>query len=163
MANIIKNNDMIFDETRKRYRLTKDYVKNELGMDLQNILYDEFDANPTTLPDRTIKYTSDMIYDYMKRVSADYNYACELINTVPEINYAFRDALGYQLMSFVQEGDKAFSADGTMEQSICPRSLQILNGYKLLTSQKIRIPKYMSQNMIWNIQDDWADRGGGIF
>lgn len=156
----IKNKDMVFDKTRKRYRLNKDYVKNELGMDLQAILYDELDANPTTLPDRTIKYTSNMIYDYMQRVCADYEYACELINTVPEINESFKEALGYQLMSFAQEGDKAFSSDGSIEKSISARSMQILLGHKLLTIQR---PRPLSRGIAWDLQDLWADLGGGWY
>ena len=156
----IKNKDMLFNAKRGRYTLNKDYVKNELGMDLQILLYDEFDANPTTLPDRAIKYTSNMIYDYMQRVCADYKYACELINTNPEINEAFKDCLGYQLMSFAQEGDKAFSADGSMEKSICARSMQILNGHKLLV---VRRPRGLSRSLLWDIQDTWADLGGGVF
>lgn len=159
----IKNKDMIFDKVRGRYRLTKDYVKNELGMDLQVILYDEFDANPTTLPDRTIKYTSNMVYDYMQRNCANYKYACELINTVPHINEAFKEALGYQLMSFAQEGDKAFSADGSIEKSICQRTLQVLLANKLLTVQKPLPRSAMPINVTWDIQDDWAERGGGVF
>lgn len=156
----IKNKDMVFDNVRGRYTLTRDYVKNELGMDLQILLYDEFDANPTTLPDRAIKYTSNMVYDYMQRVCADYKYACELINTKPEINEAFKECLGYQLMSFAQEGDKAFSADGSMEKSISVRSMQVLQGHRLFT---IRRPKKFGRDILWDIQDSWADMGGGVF
>lgn len=159
----IKSKDVVFDSTRKRYRLSKDYVKNELGMDLQMMLVDETDTNPTTLPDRAIKYTSNMIYDYMKRVCADYNYACELICTVPEIHEAFKDCLGYQLMSFAQEGDKAFSADGSMEKSICARSMQVLLGQKLLTVQKPKPMGVFGKPLLWDWQDLWADMGGGIF
>lgn len=136
MAERINDTDLIYDEVRKRYRLTKDYVKNELGIDLQIILNDETDTNPTTLPDRTIKYTSNMIYDYMKRNCADYKYACELIETVPDIHEDFKDALGYQLMSFAQEGDLAFSSEGSIEKSICARTMQILLGDRLLTTQR---------------------------
>ena len=126
-------------------------------------LLDETDANTTTLPDRTLKYTSNMIYDYMQRVCADYKYACELINTVPEIHEAFKDCLSYQLMSFIQEGDKSFSADGSMEKSISAKSMQILLGHQLLTIQRPRRLNSLTRSMLWDIQDDWADRGGGVF
>ena len=161
MEERIKDKDLIYNMVRGRYRLTKDYVKNELGIDLQMILLDETDTNPTTLPDRTIKYTSDMIYDYMQRVCADYKYACYLIETVPEIHEAFKDALGYQLMSFAQEGDNAFSAGGSIEKSICARTMQILLGHKLLTVQRPRCSGLIS--LLWDIQDEWADMGGGVF
>lgn len=161
MAERIKDKDLIYDEVRKRYRLTKDYVKNELGIDLQVALIDETDTNPTTLPERTLKYTSNMIYDYMKRNCADYNYACELIETVPEIHEAFKDALGYQLMSFATEGDNAFSAGGSIEKSIGERTMQILLGYKLLTVQRPR--RGGLRSLLWDIQDEWADMGGGVF
>lgn len=157
---IIKNKDMVYDKTRKRYRLSKDYVQNDLGTNLQAVLYDELDANPTTLPERTIKYASDMVYDYMKRECANYDYACELVETNTEINESFKDALSYQLLSLAQEGDKAFSADGSMQQSICPRSLQILLGCGLITAEK---PKPISRGIAWDLQDLWADLGGGWY
>ena len=159
----IKNKDMTFDKVRGRYMLTEDYVRNELGMDLQTILLDEFDANPTTLPKRTIKYTSNMVYDYMQRNCANYKFTCELINTVPHINEAFKEALGYQLMSFAQEGDKAFSADGSIEKSICQRTLQVLLANRLLTVQKPINRSSMATSYRWDIEDDWAERGGGVF
>lgn len=154
----IKDKDMVYDASRRRYGLSRDYVKNELGMELQSMLYDEFDVNGTTLPDRTIKYTSNMIYDYMERECANYKFACWLIENDREWHDKFKDCLGYQLMSFAMEGDKAFSQDGTMEKSICARSMQIL--YKLL---KVQRPRPLCRDVKWDIQDSWADMGGGCF
>lgn len=133
---MITDADMIYDLKRKRYRLNKDYVQNELGADLNMLLYDEMDVNPSTLADRTLKYTSNMVYDYMKRVCADYKYACELIENDEEIHEAFKDCLYHQLVYFIQSGDLALSADGDMENMISKRALQILLSYKLLTIQK---------------------------
>ena len=133
---MIKDNDMVYDEKRKRYVLNKDYVENELGTDLTMLLYDELDVNPSTLPERTLKYTSNMVYDYMKRQCADYKYACQLIETDEEIHEAFKDCLMHQLTYFASAGDLALSADGDMSKMISQRSLQILLGNELLTVER---------------------------
>lgn len=133
---MITDADLEYDLKRKRYRLNKDYVQNELGIDLNMVLYDETDANPSTLADRTLKYTSNMVYDYMKRECADYKYACELIENDEDIHEAFKDCLYYQLVYFIQVGDLALSADGDMSKMISQRALQILLSYRLLTVQK---------------------------
>lgn len=133
---MITDADLEYDLKRKRYRLNKDYVQNELGIDLNMVLYDEIDANPSTLADRTLKYTSNMVYDYMKRECADYKYACELIENDEDIHEAFKDCLYHQLVYFIQVGDLALSADGDMSKMISQRALQILLSYRLLTVQK---------------------------
>ncbi|MBO5309708.1 MAG: hypothetical protein J6A98_00700 [Clostridia bacterium] len=138
---MIKNKDMVYDSKRKRYRLAEEYVLNELGTDLDTILYDEMDSNPSTLPERTLKYTSNMVYDYMKANCADYNYATKLIETEEEINEAFKDVLSHQLMYFIQMGDLALSADGDTKKMLSKRSIEILKGYGLLTNQDFR-PKH---------------------
>ena len=127
---MINNKDMIYEYNR--YILNKDYVKNELGIDLQSIAYDEFDVNPTTLPDRILRRTSDAIYEYMQDRCRDFIYACELAETIPEINHNFKKALGYQLEAFIIKGDMALEN----EQSICKRSLDILKGNGLLDKRR---------------------------
>lgn len=127
---MIKSKDMIYEYNR--YILTRDYVKNELGIDLQTILYDEFDPNPTTLPDRVLRRTSDAVYEYMQDRCRDFIYACELTETIPDINYNFKKALGYQLESFIKYGDLSLEN----EQPICKRSLDILKGNGLLDKRR---------------------------
>ena len=156
---MITDKDMTYDKKRKRYRLNVDYVQNELGTDLQTILYDELDVNPATLPERTLKYTSNMVYDYMKINCADYNYACSLIETNEEIYEAFKDVLYHQLVYFTQFGDLALSADGDMSKMISKRGLQILKGYGLLTTQK---PISISRSTLDFYFDNFFD-GGGIY
>ena len=151
---MIIDSDMVYDKKRKRYRLTEDYVQNELGTDLIMLVYDELDVNPSTLPERTLKYTSNMVYDYMKRQCADYKYACELIETNEEIYEAFKDCLLHQLTYFIQAGDLALSADGDMTKMISQRALQILLGYDLLTAQK---------KVSNRISVDFYGFGGGIY
>lgn len=129
-SNMIKNKDLEY--VNNRYVLTKDYVKNELGMDLQTILYDEFDVNPTTLPDRVLIRTSDAIYEYMQDRCRDFNYACELIENIDTIQYNFKKALGYQLEYFIKYGDLSLEN----EQSVCKRSLDILKGNGLLDKRR---------------------------
>lgn len=132
---MIQDNDMIYDKVRGRYVLTKDYVQNELGLDLQTILYDEFDSNPTSLPERVLKRTSNMVYEYMKRECADFKYACELIETRPDLNADFKDILYYQLEHFIHYGDMALEEDD-YNKAISKRALEILKGNRLLTIQK---------------------------
>ena len=127
---MIDNKDMIYEYNR--YILNKDYVKNELGIDLQTIVYDEFETNPTTLPDRILRRTSDAIYEYMQDRCRDYIYACELLETIPEINRNFKKELGYQLEAFIIKGDMALEN----EQPICKRSLDILKANGLLDKRR---------------------------
>ena len=127
---MIENKDTVYEYGR--YVLTRDYAKNALGIDLQTILYDEFDPNPTTLPDRVLRRTSDSVYEYMQDRCRDYVYACELVETVPEINYNFRKALGYQLEAFIKFGDLSLEN----EQPICKRTLDILKGNGLLDKRR---------------------------
>lgn len=156
---MIKNKDMVYDTKRKRYRLAENYVLNELGTDLKSILYDEMDSNPTTLPERTLKYTSNMVYDYMKSNCADYNYATKLIEDNEEINEAFKDVLSHQLMYFIQMGDLALSAEGDTSKMLSKRSVEILLGYGLLTTQDI-CPKKRSG--LYN-HTYFYGGGGGIY
>ena len=127
---MIENKNVVYEYNR--YILSKDYVKNELGLDLQAILYDEFDANPTTLPDRVLRRTSDMVYEYMQDRCRDYIYACELTETIPHIHHNFVRALGYQLEAFIKFGDLSLEN----EQPICKRTLDILKGNGLLDKRR---------------------------
>lgn len=127
---MIQDKDLLYEYNR--YVLTKDYVKNELGTDLQIILYDEFDANPTTLPDRVLRRTSDAIYEYMQDRCRDFIYACELTETISEIHHNFKKALGYQLEFFIKYGDLSLEN----EMPICKRSLDILKGNGLLDKRR---------------------------
>lgn len=108
---MIITEDMIFDTKTKRMRLTNDYVYNELGIDLANALIDEFDTNLSTIAERTLKYTSDQLYNYLKakgvkiKTMNAYDTACYLIATNQEWYDAFKEALGYQLNKFILVGD----------------------------------------------------------
>lgn len=133
---MIQDNDMMYDKVRGRYILTKDYVQNELGLDLQVVAIDDFDSNPTTLPDRLLKRTSNMVYEYMKRECADFKYACELIETRPDLNADFKDVLYYELESFINFGDRSLNEDEDSTVKISKRGLEILKGNRLLTIQK---------------------------
>lgn len=108
---MIVTSDMEFNTTTKRMRLTNDYVYNELGVDLANALIDEFDTNLSTIADRTLKYTSDQLYNFLRmngvkfRGCNAYKTACYLIATEEEWYDAFKDALAQQLYFFIQSGD----------------------------------------------------------
>ena len=108
---MIITSDMIFDTKTKRMRLTNDYVYNEMGIDLANALIDEFDTNLSTIAERTLKYTSDQLYNFLRmngvKVSGGnaYKTACYLIATDEDWYEAFKDALAQQLYFFIQGGD----------------------------------------------------------
>lgn len=133
---MIKNNDMVYNEKTRRYRLTNEYVLNQLGTDLNSVLYDEFDTNTGTLAERTLKYVSDMVYDYLLMHSADYNYVCELIETSERVNELFKNALGYQLFYFLQVGDLALDTKVNNDVILSRRTFQVISGLNLLTIQK---------------------------
>lgn len=104
---MIIDNKTIFEDGK--YRLNEDYVLNEMGTDLRSIAYDEFDANPSTLPERILKETSQIIYDYMQTNCKDYYFACELIETDEEMHKRFVRALECQLNAFIIKGDPAIN------------------------------------------------------
>jgi len=139
---MIEDNDLIYDSKMHRYRLTKDYVQNELGIDIIMLTYDEFDTNPTTLPERTLKRTSDNIYEYLRYKCKDYYYVQELIETNEEVHEAFKLCLQYQLESFIVTGDplldnlSGLSDDDIMEKSIGERAKLVLKDYGLLTRKR---------------------------
>lgn len=133
---MIKDNGMIYDDLVKRYRLSSEFVNDEMGIDLNAILFDEFETNPVKLQERTLKYTRDMVYDYMRMNCADYSYACELIENNMNLFLLFRDVLRYQLIFFIQNGDSGISVDGDINNTISKRSLQILKSNGLLSVQR---------------------------
>jgi hypothetical protein len=107
---MITNNKVVYEDGR--YRLNKDYVLN-MGTNLQEIAYDEFDSNPATLPERILKETSNIVYDYMETNCKDFYYACELIENDEEMHRKFIRALECQLNSFMIKGDPALN-DGEL-------------------------------------------------
>lgn len=119
---MIITEDMIFDTKTKRMRLTNDYVYNELGIDLANALIDEFDTNLSTIAERTLKYTSDQLYNFLKMNCVKiqngnaYNTARYLIATNEEWYEAFKDALSQQLYFFIQSGDLSASSGVHIEK-----------------------------------------------
>jgi hypothetical protein len=127
---MINNKKMVFENDK--YRLTEEYVLNELGLNLQEIAYDEFDSNPATLPERILKRTSNMVYEYLKTNCKDYYFACELIREDAEINDSFVDALSYQLENFIVKGDSALNGG----EKIGARTLDILTGTGLLFKRR---------------------------
>lgn len=133
---MIIDNDLTYDAVRKRYALRSEYVKNEMGLDLNAVLYDELDSNTTTMPKRTLRYTSDMVYDYLKMQAVDYKYAIELIENNAEVHDDFKDALYHQLVYFIEAGDLALSSDGDLSKAISKRALQCI--YKILIAQRPR-------------------------
>lgn len=136
---MIQDNDLQYDTKMHRYRLTKDYVQNELGIDIIMLTYDEFDTNPTTLPDRILKRTSDNIYEYLRYKCKDYYYVQELIEENEEVHEAFKLCLQYQLESFIVTGDtlldntNGLDENAIIEKSIGERAKLVLKDYALLT------------------------------
>lgn len=119
-----------------RYILNEDYVLNELGLNLIEYAFDEFDANPSTLPERILKRTSNMVYEYMKLNCKDFYYACELIENDKEIYNAFVDALQYQLEGFIIQGDLSFNTKEQGNLPIFARTLDILVANGLLYKRR---------------------------
>jgi len=107
---MIITSDMVFDSNRKRFRLSNDFVYNELGTDLANALIDEFDTNLSTIADRTLKETSNQLYYYLRENGVKnaygnaYDTASYLIATNQDWYYSFIDALSAQLYKFIASG-----------------------------------------------------------
>ena len=131
---MIIDNDMIYDEARRRYVLSEDYVRNELGIDLLTIAYDELDTNTSTLPSRILKRTSNMVYEFMQLRCRNFGYACELIENEQDMYNAFKDCLAYQLESFILTGDESITNKQIMKDNygVCERSYKVLYGTGLL-------------------------------
>ena len=123
---MIKDNDLIFNETNKRYYLSENYVYNKLGTDLALVSFDEFDTNLSTLKARTIEYACDMLYDFIEdnavnRLSTLYDFTQRA-----EAHEALKKALGYQLLYFIQNGDVANEPGNKVSTTISYRAIQVL-------------------------------------
>ena len=126
--NMIIDNDMEFNETRKRWYLTENYVYNELGTDLSLLLIDEFDTNVSTLNRRKIKYACDMLYDYIDLNAFDKTSTYWAFCEDETIHNALKDALGYQLFYFAQNGDISNDVGNKVRNTVSERAIQVLNG-----------------------------------
>lgn len=113
---MITDNKTVYENGK--YRLNEDYVLNYLGIDLKMVAYDEFDTNPSTLPERILTETSDMIYSFMRTNCKDYRYACELIEEDAEFYDLFVSALKSQLEAFILKGDQSINGG----EMICKRA-----------------------------------------
>lgn len=123
---MIKDNDLTFNTSNKRYYLTENYVYNKLGTDLALVTFDEFDTNLSTLKARTIEYACDMLYDFIEnnavsRMSTLYDFTQR-----QEAYEALKKALGYQLLYFIQVGDTSTEKDEKVSETVSKRAIQIL-------------------------------------
>lgn len=125
---MIIDNDLIFDEKRKRYYLTEDYVYNELGVDLASILIDDFDTNVSTLTQRKIKYACDMLYGFIDDNAFNKNATYYAFTVDEEMHDALKEALGYQLNYFALNGDISNDVEFNVKSAVSKRAIQVLNG-----------------------------------
>lgn len=123
---MIKDNDLTFNTSNKRYYLTENYVYNKLGTDLALVTFDEFDTNLSTLKARTIEYACDMLYDFIEDNAV--NRAATLYDFTQreEAHEALKKALGYQLLYFIQNGDIANEPGNKASNTISNRAIQVL-------------------------------------
>ena len=125
---MIIDNDLVFDEKRKRYYLTEDYVYNELGTDLASVLIDDLDTNVSTLTKRKIKYACDMLYSFIDENAFDKTATYNAFMENEDIHNALKEALGLQLYYFALNGDVSNDVDVKVENAVSKRAIQVLNG-----------------------------------
>ncbi len=105
---ILQDNDLIFDKETLRYYLTEEYVFNTIG-DLSVIAIDEFDPNPSSLPERVIKRACDMLYDFIEIESIDSISSLYFLTHSKKALNCLKRALCLQLEYLCQVGDTANS------------------------------------------------------
>lgn len=125
---MIVDNDLIFDEKRKRYYLTEDYIYNELGVDLASILVDDLDPNVSTLTKRKIKYACDMLYGFIDDNAFNKTATYYAFTVDEDMHNALKEALGYQLYFFALNGDVSNDIDFDVKSAVSKRAIQVLNG-----------------------------------
>lgn len=123
---MIKDNDLTFNASNKRYYLTENYVYNKLGTDLALITFDEFDTNLSTIKARTIEYACDMLYDFIEDNAVNRMATLYDFTQREEAHEALKKALGYQLLFFIQVGDTSTEVDAKVSNSVSNRAIQVL-------------------------------------
>lgn len=123
---MILDNDMYFNKDNKRYYLTKTYVYNKLGTDLDVVLNDELDTNLSTLAERNIEYACDMLYDYIEDNSVHTLSTLYDFTQRQEAYNALKRALGYQLFDYIQNGDISYEKGNRVSDTVNGRAIQAL-------------------------------------
>lgn len=138
---MIQDSDLIFNEETKRYYLTSNYVYNKLGTDLSKILYDELDTNKYTLPQRTIEYACDELYDFIEDNAVDSESSLYAVTQNHDMHNALKKALGYELLYFIQNGDASQEQGNAMSDTISSRAIQLLRAKGIFHIIITKIPE----------------------
>ena len=118
---MIQDNDLRFDIDSERYYLTQNYVLEKLGTDLKMVAYDELDARQSTLPQRTIEYACDKLWDFIQDNAVNPRSSRYATTKFKDMHNAIKRALGYELLDFIQYGEDE-------EHPISKRAVKTLNG-----------------------------------
>lgn len=138
---MIVDNDLRFDNKTGRYYLTEQYVLNKMGTDLQQVLNDELDTNLSTLAERNIEYSTDIIYDFLEENAISPISSLYHIATNERALQCLKKALEYQLFDYLQNGDTSFEKGNSLKNVPNSRAIQKLDSANIFHIIKRNIPK----------------------
>lgn len=85
---------MKYDMKSHMYILTKEFMRDEYGIDLDSVLDSKGDANPVTLADRWLKRISLVLYEYIYSYSSDRECSMYILAMRQDFRDTIRTALG---------------------------------------------------------------------
>ena len=101
---------MRWDDTTKRYYLTEQALKVN-GTDLRAMLAANSTVNAEFTINRVLKHTTEQIYNYIHKHSADNARQDEWIATIPSVRRYIYDALVHQAEYLLSIGDPTKTLD----------------------------------------------------
>lgn len=137
---MITSEDMIWDGVNKRYYLSRNYVLNELGLDIDTMTDDEFDPNNSQVVERTIKEACNQLYDFMQLNALHYPSTMYYVTHNEYGNNELKRALGLQVDFYTLHGDLANKEGSKFSDRVSTGAVGILIGSGLLNKMFVSIP-----------------------
>lgn len=137
---MITSEDMIWDARSRRYYLSRNYVLNELALDIDTMADDEFDPNESRVVERTIKEACDQVYDFMQMNALHYPSTMYCVSHNEFFNDELKRALGLQVDFYTLHGDIANKEGSKYSDRISNATVGILIGSGLLNKMYATLP-----------------------
>lgn len=138
---MIEDTELIFNADTKRYCLSSAYVYDKMGTDLNEILYDGLDTNKSTLVQRSIKYASNMLYDFIEANAISPDSTMYAVTQNIRYHEAMKEALEHQTYYLIQNGNVAQESGHKMSDTVSASAIQRLKGVGLFHLIVTRIPE----------------------
>lgn len=139
---MISNENMVWDEHKRRYYVTESYVMNECDIMMDTMLDDEFVANESKSVKIAIKDACDMVWDFMRDNAFDYWSSLYFVTHDREANTILKEALGMQVDFYTLHGDIANKEGSKLSERISNGVISKLKGAGILTKAYYKVPNY---------------------